>query len=58
MKKINLFKKNVQLKISIYRNERIECSSEPNTESSILNILPNGRFITIQGEQGDWYKFT
>ncbi len=30
--------------------------SEPNLESSILDILPNGKFVTVQGEQGDWYK--
>ncbi|WP_242215464.1 SH3 domain-containing protein [Bacillus cereus group sp. BfR-BA-01383] len=30
--------------------------SEPNLESSILDVLPNGKFVTIQGEQGDWYK--
>ena len=30
--------------------------SEPNTESPILDVLPNGKFITIQETQGDWYK--
>lgn len=30
--------------------------SEPNLDSSILDVLPNGKFVTIQGEQGEWYK--
>lgn len=30
--------------------------SEPNLESSILDVLPNGKFVTIQEEQGEWYK--
>ncbi|ARC29792.1 hypothetical protein IEC_00004 [Bacillus toyonensis] len=32
--------------------------SEPNLESSILDVLPNGKFVTIQGEQGEWYKIS
>ncbi|MET7017777.1 SH3 domain-containing protein [Bacillus mycoides] len=52
-----LFKKNVQPKSQYIVNANaLNVRSEPNTESSILNILPNGQFITIQGEQGDWYK--
>lgn len=30
--------------------------SEPNLESSILDVLPNGKFVTIQEEQAEWYK--
>ncbi|MDA1581805.1 SH3 domain-containing protein [Bacillus cereus] len=30
--------------------------SEPNLEASILDVLPNGKFVTIQEEQGEWYK--
>ena len=52
-----LFKKNVQPKNQYIVNANaLNVRSEPNTESSILDILPNGQFITIQGEQGDWYK--
>ncbi|MBK5472713.1 MULTISPECIES: SH3 domain-containing protein [Bacillus] len=52
-----LFKKNVQPKSQYIVNANaLNVRSEPNTESSILDILPNGQFITIQGEQGDWYK--
>ncbi|MEK4931423.1 MULTISPECIES: SH3 domain-containing protein [Bacillus] len=52
-----LFKKNVQSKNQYIVNANaLNVRSEPNTESSILDILPNGQFITIQGEQGDWYK--
>ncbi|CAM4109246.1 peptidase M24 [Bacillus cereus] len=52
-----LFKKNVQQKYQYIVNANaLNVRSEPNTESSILDILPNGQFITIQGEQGDWYK--
>ncbi|MFK4334545.1 murein DD-endopeptidase MepM/ murein hydrolase activator NlpD [Bacillus sp. RC240] len=52
-----LFKKNVQSKDQYIVNANaLNVRSEPNTESSILDILPNGQFITIQGEQGDWYK--
>ncbi|MGH0431572.1 SH3 domain-containing protein [Bacillus hominis] len=52
-----LFKKNVQPKDQYIVNANaLNVRSEPNTESSILDILPNGQFITIQGEQGDWYK--
>ncbi|MDM5187185.1 SH3 domain-containing protein [Bacillus sp. DX4.1] len=32
--------------------------SEPNTHSSILDVLPNGKFITIQGTHGDWYQIS
>ncbi|MBE7104704.1 SH3 domain-containing protein [Bacillus cereus] len=52
-----LFKKNVQPNNQYIVNANaLNVRSEPNTESSILDILPNGQFITIQGEQGDWYK--
>ncbi|MBJ8052356.1 SH3 domain-containing protein [Bacillus cereus] len=52
-----LFKKNVQSKDQYIVNANaLNVRSQPNTESSILDILPNGQFITIQGEQGDWYK--
>ncbi|PGM87602.1 SH3 domain-containing protein [Bacillus cereus] len=52
-----LFKKNVQSKDQYIVNANaLNVRSEPNTESSILDILPNGQFITVQGEQGDWYK--
>ncbi|QWG54576.1 peptidase M24 [Bacillus mycoides] len=52
-----LFKKNAQPKSQYIVNANaLNVRSEPNTESSILDILPNGQFITIQGEQGDWYK--
>ncbi|PGO29999.1 peptidase M24 [Bacillus cereus] len=52
-----LFKKNVQPKNQYIVNANaLNVRSEPNTESSILDILPNGQFITIQDEQGDWYK--
>ncbi|WP_212935527.1 SH3 domain-containing protein [Bacillus hominis] len=52
-----LFKKNVQPKNQYIVNANaLNVRSEPNTESSILDILPNGQFISIQGEQGDWYK--
>ncbi|GLV64821.1 peptidase M24 [Bacillus mycoides] len=52
-----LFKKNVQSKNQYIVNANaLNVRSEPNTGSSILDILPNGQFITIQGEQGDWYK--
>ncbi|EMA6344221.1 SH3 domain-containing protein [Bacillus cytotoxicus] len=30
--------------------------SEPNTESSILDVLPNGKFVAVQGTEGNWYK--
>ncbi len=30
--------------------------SEPNTESSILDVLPNGKFVAVQETQGNWYK--
>ncbi|QEL77770.1 peptidase M24 [Bacillus sp. JAS24-2] len=32
--------------------------SEPNLESSILDVLPNGKFITVQEDQGEWYKIS
>ncbi|MGE7887323.1 SH3 domain-containing protein [Bacillus cereus] len=32
--------------------------SEPNLESSILDVLPNGKFITVQENQGEWYKIS
>ncbi|PFJ17963.1 peptidase M24 [Bacillus cereus] len=32
--------------------------SEPNLESSILDVLPNGKFVTVEGEQGEWYKIS
>ncbi|MBE7123238.1 SH3 domain-containing protein [Bacillus cereus] len=52
-----LFKKNVQPNNQYIVNANaLNVRSEPNTESSILDILPNGQFITIQGEQEDWYK--
>ncbi|WP_249727752.1 SH3 domain-containing protein, partial [Bacillus paralicheniformis] len=32
--------------------------SDANLESSILEVLPNGKFITVQEEQGEWYKIS
>ncbi|KFM99223.1 peptidase M24 [Bacillus clarus] len=52
-----LSKKTVQSNSQYIVNANaLNVRSEPNTESSILDVLPNGKFITIQGEQGDWYK--
>lgn len=36
--------------------DALNIRTEPNTESDILDVLPNGKFVSVQEEQGDWYK--
>ncbi|MEH6890996.1 SH3 domain-containing protein [Bacillus sp. JJ864] len=36
--------------------DALNVRSEPNTQSEIITVLPNGKFVTVQEEQDGWYK--
>ncbi|MGG2067120.1 MULTISPECIES: SH3 domain-containing protein [unclassified Bacillus (in: firmicutes)] len=40
----------------IVNADALNVRSEPNTQSEIIDVLPNGKFVTIQEEQEGWYK--
>ncbi|MCM3738106.1 SH3 domain-containing protein [Bacillus cytotoxicus] len=40
----------------IVNADALNVRSEPNTQSEIINVLPNGKFVTVQEEQEGWYK--
>lgn len=42
----------------IVNADALSVRSEPNTQSEIITVLPNGKFVTVQEEQEGWYKIT
>ncbi|WP_242222788.1 SH3 domain-containing protein [Bacillus cereus group sp. BfR-BA-01380] len=40
----------------IVNTDALNIRSEPNTQSEIITVLPNGKFVTVQEEQEGWYK--
>ncbi|MEI4804391.1 SH3 domain-containing protein [Bacillus sp. NPDC077411] len=40
----------------IVNADAVNVRSEPNTQSEIVTVLPNGKFVTVQEEQEGWYK--
>lgn len=40
----------------IVNADALNVRSEPNAQSEIITVLPNGKFVTVQEEQEGWYK--
>ncbi|MFD0772086.1 SH3 domain-containing protein [Bacillus sp. CGMCC 1.60114] len=40
----------------IVNADALNVRSEPNTQSEIIDVLPNGKFVTVQEEENGWYK--
>ncbi|MDP7981071.1 SH3 domain-containing protein [Bacillus sp. WLY-B-L8] len=40
----------------IVNADALNVRSEPNAQSDIITVLPNGKFVTVQEEQDGWYK--
>lgn len=40
----------------IVNTDVLNVRSEPNTQSEIITVLPNGKFVTVQEEREGWYK--
>ncbi|WP_017153223.1 SH3 domain-containing protein [Bacillus bingmayongensis] len=53
------FTTSTKLKNSYIVNANIlNVRSEPNIKSSIIDRLPNGKFISVQETKGEWYKIS
>ncbi|PGZ95319.1 peptidase M24 [Bacillus pseudomycoides] len=53
---ISLTKPNNGNQQYIVNSDALNVRSEPNTQSEIIDVLPNGKFVTVQEEENGWYK--